>query len=118
MRNSKTNSKTMKKALNKCKRFIAYNEVQWAYADTLATNEDIVEIQCNVKLNGFPLGDTFSSDFVCVKKDRTLLVIETIEKKYLLKPRNLKLLEASRTYWLARGVQDWRLVVGETNEKE
>lgn len=85
MRNSKTNSKTMKKALNKCKRFIAYNEVQWAYADTLATNEDIVEIQCNVKLNGFPLGDTFSSDFVCVKKDRTLLVIETIKKKWGLK---------------------------------
>ena len=36
MRNTKTKGKTMTKALSKChKRFIAHNEVQWAYADIL-----------------------------------------------------------------------------------
>lgn len=39
MRNTKTKGKTMTKALSKChKRFIAHNEVQWAYADILEGN--------------------------------------------------------------------------------
>ena len=118
MRNTKTKGKTMTKALSKChKRFIAHNEVQWAYADILEGNEDINEIKCNVKLLGCELGENYSSDFVCTKSNGELLVVETVFKKHLLKPLNLKLLEESRKYWLARGVQDWRLVVGDKNEK-
>ena len=57
MRNTKTKGKTMTKALSKChKRFIAHNEVQWAYADILEGNEDINEIKCNVKLIDFCKG--------------------------------------------------------------
>ena len=32
--------------------------------------------------------------------------------KYLMKPMTVKLLDASRTYWLRLGVQDWGRVIG------
>ena len=119
MRNSKTNGKTLKKAMSKCKkRFIAYSDTQFKYAHTLEADNQIIDIQANVKLNSFPLGDCYTTDFLCKKADNTYIAIETIEKKYLLKPMHLKLLENSRHYWLARGV-DWKLIIGEKkNEKE
>ena len=44
----------MTRALAKCnKRFIAYNEVQWAYAEVLEKDDEIAEIKCNVKLSVF-----------------------------------------------------------------
>ena len=39
----------------------------------LSKDEDIVEIRCNVLLEGFMEGD-YSSDFVCKKKNGDLMV--------------------------------------------
>ena len=39
------------------------------------------------------------------------MVRECIEEKYLMKPMTVKLLDASRTYWLRLGVQGWGLVI-------
>ena len=36
------------------------------------------------------------------------MVRECVEEKYLM---TVKLLDASRTYWLRLGVQDWGLVI-------
>ena len=119
MRNSKTNGKTLKKALSKCKkRFIAYSDTQYKYADYLEADIQIIDIQANIKLNGFPLGDSYTTDFFCKKADNTFIAIETIDKKHLLKPMHLKLLENSRHYWISRDVE-WKLIIGEkTNEKK
>ena len=39
------------------------------------------------------------------------MVRECVEEKYLMKPMTVKRLDASRTYWLRLGVQDWGLVI-------
>ena len=119
MHNTKSHTKTLKRAVSKSKnRFIAYNDTQFAYVKILEADTEIDDILPNYKLSGFSLGENYSTDFLCKKIDNTMTAIETIEKRVLLKPQNLKLLEASRHYWLARGVE-WKLVVGEkTNEQK
>lgn len=59
---------TIKKKLNKCKNiFYAYNDIQFRYGEVLDKRSDIVEIRCNVKLDGFILGDNYTTDFYCIK---------------------------------------------------
>ena len=72
----------------------------------LEENQEIKEIQCNVFLDGLEVGE-YTSDFVCKKTGNHLMVRE----KYLMKPMTVKLLDASRVYWLRLGVQDWGLVI-------
>ena len=112
MRNKKTHSLTFKKKLNKSKSiFRAYNELQLKYGEELDSNDDIVEIKSNVLLEDFELGDNFTSDFVCIKTNGELMVIECVYKKNLLKPMTIKLLDGSYNYWKNKGVDDWRLVL-------
>lgn len=119
MRNTNGKGKTKTRKLQKCNgRFIAHNEVQWVYAETLENDESIAEIKCNVKLQGCELGDNYSTDFVCTQTNGELLVVETIEKKHLFKPLSCKQLDASRNYWMRRGVSDFRLVIGGRDEEE
>ena len=114
MHNSNSRSKTIKKKLNKCKNiFFAYSDLQFKYGNILDSNSEIVEIKCNVKLIGCSLGDNYTTDFVCTKLDGSLMIIECIEKDKLLKPMTSKMLDCSRNYWLSKGIDDWRLVVGE-----
>lgn len=102
-----------KKRLEKCKEICkTYDALQYAYADVLEECEDIVEIRCNVLLEGLEEGE-YTSDFVCVKKGNDLMVRECINRKYLTKPMTVKLLEASREFWLRHGVSDWGLVIDE-----
>lgn len=63
-------------------------------------------------LDGIDAGE-YTSDFVCVKTDNDLMVRECVYRKYLTKPMTVKLLDASREYWLRRGVTDWGLVIDE-----
>ena len=76
----------------------------------LEENQEIKEIQCNVFLDGLEVGE-YTSDFVCKKTGNHLMVRECVEEKYLMKPMTVKLLDASRVYWLKLGVQDWGLVI-------
>ena len=102
-----------KRILKKCKDVVrTYNEIQAAYADVLELDERITEFQCNVMLDGLDIGD-YSSDFVCVKKDGDLMVRECVERKNLMKPMTVKLLDASREYWRRHGITDWGLVIDE-----
>lgn len=54
--------------------------------------------------------DLIESDFVCIKTNGDLMVRECLQRDRLTKPMNVKLLNASRNYWLKRGA-DWGLVV-------
>ena len=74
--------------------------------------KEIKEFQCNVALTGLEIGE-YTSDFVCVKENGDLRVRECVDRKYLMKPLTVKLLEASREYWRRNGVADWGMVINE-----
>jgi hypothetical protein len=102
-----------KKKLLKCADVCrTYSDIQCLYADLLQENDNIKEIRCNVLLNGLDIGE-YTTDFVCVKSDDALMVRECVQRKHLLKPLTVKLLDASRQYWLKHGVSDWGIVTNE-----
>ena len=88
----------------------AYSDIQAAYAERLEKEDEVKEFQCNVLLDGLEEGE-YTSDFLCVKADGDFMVRECVERKFLMKPRTVKLLDASRDYWLRHGVKDWGLVI-------
>ena len=97
--------------LEKCKDVMrAYSDIQAAYAERLEKGDEVKEFQCNVLLDGLEEGE-YTSDFLCVKADGDFMVRECVERKFLMKPRTVKLLDASRNYWLRHGVKDWGLVI-------
>lgn len=113
MRKKNYKGRCEKRILAKCQDVCrTYDSIQYAYADVLQESEDVKEIRCNVLLDGLEMGD-YTSDFVCVKTDGILMVRECVFRKFLLKPMTVKLLDASRDYWLRHGVTDWGLVIDE-----
>ncbi len=113
MRKKNFKGRCDKHTISKCDEVCrTFDPIQYAYADVLQASEDIKEIRCNVPLDGLPDGE-YTSDFVCTKTNGDLLVRECVERRFLTKPLTVKLLDASRLYWLRRGVTDWGLVVNE-----
>ena len=60
----------------------------------------------------------FTTDFLCTKVNGELMVRECVFRKKLSLPRTCKLLDASRDYWMKRGVMDWGIVIEQEEEKE
>lgn len=98
---------SLKKSSNPCR---AFSSIQLAYARLLDKNDEIEEIQCNILLNGFSEG-SYTTDFVCTKTNGELMVRECVFRKYLMKPKTVKLLDASREYWFRKGISDWGLII-------
>lgn len=99
--------------LSKCEDVVRiYSAIQASYALRLEKEERIKEFQCNVPLEGLEEGE-YTSDFVCMKTDGDLMVRECVERKYLMKPMTVRLLDSSRDYWKRNGVEDWGLVINE-----
>lgn len=110
MRKKDYKGRCEKRSISKCRDVCrTFDPIQRAYADMLQDNTEIMEIRCNVPLDGLE----YTSDFVCVKIDGELLVRECVNRKFLTKPLTVKLLDESRLYWLRRGVTDWGVVVDE-----
>lgn len=86
-----------------------YDSIQSMYAEKLEESPDIQEIRCNVLLERLEEGE-YTSDFVCIKTNGDLMVRECLQRDRLTKPMNVKLLNASRNYWIKRGA-DWGIVV-------
>ena len=55
-----------------------YDAVQNTYVDALVSDEEIMEIRCNVWLEGLGEIDEYTSDFVCVKQNGELMVRECV----------------------------------------
>lgn len=111
MRKKNYKGRCVKKSVSKAKEICrTYDEIQLSYLDVLQNNPEIKEIHCNTPLDGSELGE-YTTDFLCVKSDNDLMVRECVYRKLLSKPKTAKLLDASRVYWLKRGVTDWGLVV-------
>ena len=87
-----------------------YDPIQYAYADVLAQDDSVLDIRCNVSMDDLEVGE-YTTDFVCVKSDGDWMVRECVYRKHLTKPMTIKLLDASREYWLRHGVTDWGLVI-------
>lgn len=113
MRKKNFKGRCEKRVISKCSEVCrTYDAIQYAYADVLQEDSQIQEIRCNVPLDGLDIGE-YTSDFVCVKADNDLMVRECVFRKLLMKPLTVKLLDASREYWLRHGVSDWGLVIDE-----
>ncbi len=111
MRKKNFKGRCEKRSLSKCHDVCrTYDPIQHGYADVLQGDDEITEIRCNVLLDGLELGE-FTTDFVCVKTNGDLMVRECVSRKHLTKPLTVKLLDASRDYWLRHGVTDWGLVI-------
>ena len=96
----------LEKCMDLCK---TYDAIQYAYAEILSTCPEVMEFRCNVYLEGLEDGD-YTTDFVCTKQNGDLMVRECVYRKLIEKPMTVRLLEASRQYWLRHGVSDWGLV--------
>ena len=112
MRNTNSKVRCAKRHLSKCKEVVkTYNDLQYAFADMLEENTTIKEFVCNYPLSDFPITDgKYTTDFYCTATNGEIIVYECVFRKHLTKPLTAKLLDASRDYWLRRGV-DWRLVI-------
>ena len=117
MKPAKCKDRCTKKRIEKCQEIARlYNKIAVAYADILEADDEIQTITCNVPMEGLPVGE-YTSDFVCIKTDGSYMVRECVWRKKLLSPRTAKLLDASREYWLKRGVQDWGVVIEKEEEQ-
>ena len=113
MRKKNFKGRCEKRMIGKCTEVCrTYDAIQYAYADLLQGSDEIKEIRCNVLLDGLDVGE-YTSDFVCTKVDGDLMVRECVFRKFLMKPLMVKLLDASREYWLRHGVTDWGVVIDE-----
>ena len=113
MRNSNSKPRCEKLSLSKCPGVCrTYSDIQLAYAQQLQADESIAEFRCNVPLENFELTDgAYTSDFVCTTVHGEIFVRETIKRSLIERPKKLRLLDASREYWTARGVIDWGVVI-------
>lgn len=112
-------SRCEKRTMSKCADGVAktFNDIESRYSDKLEQNPEIKEFRCQVLLDGLEIGD-YCSDFVATKADGDLMVRECVFRKHLTKPMTVKLLDASRAYWLKRGVVDWGIVVEKEDGKK
>lgn len=114
MRNKNSHTVTIKKKLSKCRLiFFAYNDLQYKYGCQLDEDSQIAEIKCNVPIDECELGDSYTTDFYCIKGNGDIIVRECVYKDKLLKPLTIKMLDASRNYWLSKGITDWGIVLNE-----
>lgn len=113
MRKKNFKGRCEKRKIGKCEEVCkTYDVIQYTYADLLQANDEIKEIRCNALLDGLDIGE-YTSDFVCIKTDGELMVRECVFRKHLMKPMTVKLLDASREYWIRHGVMDWGVVIDE-----
>lgn len=86
-----------------------YDDLQNAAAKLLCDNSDFVSIQANVDCIEMD-GIKYTSDFLCRDKDGGYTVYECVYRKYLDKPKTVKLLDASQKFWQGRGCT-WGLII-------
>ena len=107
-----------KRTVSKCKDVCrVYNPIQSAYVDQLEKDDDVVSFTCNVRLMGVA-DDMYSSDIVAIKADGSTAIRECVWRFNLSKPSYTQLLDISRNYWLAHGVEDWGIVIEKVGPNE
>lgn len=106
---TKCTKQSFSKCIGVCK---TYSPIATVYAEILNSSEEIIDFKVNILLDDFSEGD-YTTDFVCRKSDGSVMVRECIERNNIQRPKNARLLDASRNYWIARGIVDWGVVTNE-----
>lgn len=118
MRKVNYKGRCTKRKLSKCKGICrTFDEIQKKAADLLQESDEINEFRCNVCLEGIE-NNLYMSDLVAEKNDGTTMVRECVWRKNLSKPMTAHLLDISRNYWLAHGVEDWGIVIEKEGSDE
>ena len=113
MRKKDYKGRCVKKAISKSKEICrTYDPIQEKYLDLVQEREDVTEIRCNVPIELPSLG-SYTSDVVCITDCGEMFVRECVFRQRISKPMTIKLLDASREYWIRRGVKDWGIVTDE-----
>ena len=116
MRNKTIKKRCTKQSLPKfegvCK---TYDKLQAVAAVYLSELEDVANIRSNID-SALVDGTQYTTDFVCEKRNGDLAIWECVYRKHLMKPLTVKLLDASRSFWLSRGVTDWGVIIDEADE--
>lgn len=127
MRKQNFKGRCEKRTVGKCEDVCkTFDPIQYAYANVLQASSKVKSFCCNVPLDEedivpkddiVPQNDIsvaeYTSDFVCTKTTGEKFVRECVDRKFLTKPLTLKLLDASRSYWLRHGIVDWGIVINE-----
>lgn len=112
MYNSKSNLKCLKKRFNKCNTVCRlYSPIQSAFAKLLEEDDTVKNFECNVPLTDFPLGENYTSDFLITKSNGDYAVRECVFRAKLSLPKTAQRLDASRIYWLRKGIYDWGIII-------
>ena len=112
LKNIKTRVTKLK--LSKCGVCRVYSDIAYRYALELEGNEDVDSFECNVELEGLFLGNdpkAYTTDFYITYIDGSVGIRECVQRDRIGKPRNVKLLDASKAYWESKGITNWGLVV-------
>ena len=118
MRKVNYKGRCTKRKLSKCTDVCrTFDEIQTKAAEMFQADDEIVEFRCNVCLEGIE-NSLYMSDLVAKKTDGTTMVRECVWRKNLSKPLTAHLLDISRNYWLAHGVEDWGIVIEKVVQDE
>ena len=104
--------RTLPKCVGVCR---TYDELQARCAEIISGNPEVRQFRCNVPLDGDCEG--YVTDFVAEKLDGGTMVRECVYRNLLSKPRTISLLDASQRYWYGKGICDWKIVVGNKEDK-
>lgn len=117
LKNIKTRVTKMK--LSKCGVCRVYNDIAYRYALSLEGNEAVESFECNVELEGLFIGKepkAYTTDFYITYTDGTFGVRECVERDRICKPKNIKLLDASKEFWAAKGIKNWGIVINKEEQ--
>ena len=117
LKNIKTRVTKMK--LSKCGVCRVYSDIAYRYALELEENEAVDSFVCNVELEGVFIGSepkAYTTDFYITYFDGTEGVRECIARDKIRKPKNIKLLDASKEYWEAKGIKNWGIVINKEEQ--
>lgn len=117
IKNIKTRVTKMK--LSKCGVCRVYSDIAYRYALALEENEAVENFSCNVELEGVLIGKepkAYTTDFYITYTDGTVGVRECVSRDKICKPKNIRLLDASKEFWETKGVYNWGIVINKEEQ--
>ncbi len=86
-----------------------YSPLQKRFAEFLDKDNNVKEFEANVVVSDLELEGTYTTDFVVKYNDESIKAWECVLRRHITKPKTLKMLSASREYWLKKGIK-WSVV--------
>ena len=112
MRNKNSKVRCVKENFTKHKDVCrTYSPLQLAFAEQLESDPNIKAFSCNVPVKLYFGNGIYTTDFLCETASGEKMVRECIERDAIERPQKIKLLDASREFWLAKGIVNWGIVI-------